>query len=152
MIVQKYANDSIVYNFYFNYETGKLLFKELIVSGYDYMDGCQWSVVDEYKLVEEYYVKKYIFFTKRQFHIHRIAGHLISDNIEYARIKFLYHFLKVFNFKPSLNISKPLLKLHNIAFKMYNEIMESNPEMILQAVEDRLASETRMDSYWKHNE
>ena len=150
MITQKYANDSTVYNFYFNYETGKLLFKELIVSGYDYMDGCQWSIVDEYKLVEEYYIKKYIFFTKRQFYIHRIAGHLISDNIEFARIKFLYHFLKVFNFKPSANISTPLLKLHEVALNLYNELIEYSPELILQAVEDRLATENRMDSYWRY--
>ena len=150
MIFQKYAKDTVVYNFYFDYESAKLLYKKMMVTNYDYMDGCQFFIIDEYTLIEEYFVKKYFFLTKKMYYIHRIPGHMISDNIEYAKIKFLYHFLKTFNFKQPENVSKPLYRLHTIACEIYNEILENFPETVLRATEDKITTNENYHTYWRY--
>lgn len=146
---QKYPVNSLVYSFYFDFKSGELLYKKLIVSGYSYLDKCCSHVIDEYLCIEESTKTKYLFFNKKIFIIHHIHSHLLSDKIEFSKIKFLYHFLTSFNFEDSANISNELFVMYNRAKIEYSRIFNESPEMILQALTDKITSYDHFNNFWR---
>ncbi len=145
---QKYPTGSTVYNFYFDYDTSELVHKELIVSGYDYMDGCQWSVIDEYRLEEHFYKPKFYFFKTKCVYVYKICGHLISDKPEYAKTKFLHNFLNTFT--PYERIPANILKMYETAKEEYNKILDTNPEYLFKAITKKMAENTQLQDLWRY--
>lgn len=148
----QYLNNNPVYSFYFNWNTGKLSYKKLSVVGYDYTDGFQLDILDEYKLIEEQQKRRFIFFKKKKtFHLYRIKSHLISDDKEYAKIKFLYHFLKTFNNYERDNISYKVKHMILNAKILYDKIVEKKPDLILKAITDKISTDSVFASeYWRY--
>lgn len=145
---QKYSKDSLVYTYYFDWETTELVYKELFVANYEYMDGPQWNIIDEYKLIEFIATTKWWVFKTLKPHIHRIKGHLISDDLEYARAKFLYHFLQSYKDIKKDFVSPELVRMVDIALPLYNEMVEIYPDVVYRAITEKL-SEDGSDSFWR---
>lgn len=144
---QKYQINTKVYNFSFEYDTGKLVCKELFVVGYEYMDGLQYEIIDEYRLIEEYTIKKYFIFKKKKFACHRLKSHIISDDKECAKIKFLHYFLKEFKHIALHDYNNKIGNFIKSAKILYNEVLTNNPEKILIAVSGKI-SKNDVVQFW----
>lgn len=146
--MKEYPSGTIVYTYYFDYETHELICKELKVVRYDYLDGCQWNVIDEYTLEEEIVETKYYFFKKKKSIKHTAVGHLISDNKDKAKLRFLHNFLQTFICESERTPEK-LIKLNKLAKSYYNEMVENKPEIVLTGLTEKLISDNRIQYYWR---
>ena len=147
MFEQKFKKDSKVFVFYFDRDTAELKYREAIVSSYDYMDGPQWNVVDEYTLYEFRIIKKWFFFKKTLTYKFKTQGHIISDDINISKAKFLHYFLKKFSFTDNHTISTELSKMIYVANSLYNELLENEPHLILKAINDKLSEDDNI-CFW----
>lgn len=146
-MVKEYQKGTRVYTYYFDYDTNELICKELVVLRYDYLDGCQWSIIDEYTLEEEIIEKKYYFFKKKKAVKHTIVGHLISDNREKAKLRFLHNFLTTF--VVGERTPDKIIALNKIAKMYYEEMIETNPEIVLSGLTEKLVSDNKVQYYWR---
>lgn len=147
----KYPQDSIVYSYYFDWETAELKHDTLIVYNYEYLDGMQWNVVDEYTCYKECEVPHLKFFKKKKQSLVRLPGLLISDDPIVAKIKLLNQCVERFGYVSEQD--KPYLepKLVKIAKKAKSELKtlsEQYPEKFLKAINNIAIDET-IPCLWK---
>ena len=146
---QEYPKGTTVYTFYFDYDTSELICKELKVASYDYLDGCQWNIIDEYRLDEEIIETKYYFFKKKKIITHTVIGHLLSDNVDKAKVRFLHNFLTTFTIHNPSKTPERLIKLVALAKTYYNEMVENKPEIVLTGITEKLVPNNRIQYYWR---
>lgn len=128
----EYKLNDIVYYWGFVYETGELKYETCKVNQYDYLDGAQWNVIDEYILTTTYESTKWGFIKTKDRRRFRMPGHLISHDIILAKITFLFHFLNAFSYPSSLR-SDERQRMISVAEKEYQHYIKEFPELILKA-------------------
>ena len=148
MIDAQYTNDTTVYNFYFDWNSNELKYKTLVVVGFNYVEeNNTWNVIDEYTLIEEYVEKKFFLFKKKKFKTHKIKSHLISDNIQFAKVKFLYYFINTFNDLDFEYCATNIKAMMITANKLYNDLIENNPDIIFRAMTAKISDDNVI--YWR---
>ncbi len=134
---RKYKNDTTVYNWYFDLHTAELKCQELIVYRWDYMDGMQWQVVDEYQLLQEYTIPYFKFWKQKKTNIIRRPGYLISSDKTYAKLLLLSEMVKSFGYLMEDKIvptcSEGTMKAVTIAQREYQTIADLYPELIVKS-------------------
>ena len=80
-------------------------------------------------------------------HKFRAQGHIISDDINISKAKFLHYFLKRFSFTDNHTISAELSKMIYVANSLYNELLENEPQLILKAINDKLSEDDNI-CFW----
>lgn len=133
----RYKRDDKVYVWCFSLETGKLIYDSYTIGYYEYMDGPQWNIVDEYILTKSYTKTKWGFIKSTDTITIRRPGHIISHDITLAKLSFLYHFLDLYNFKPNVH-SDEMIKMIEIAKEEYNYYMINFPELIIKASKPKI--------------
>ncbi len=132
-----YKEKEIVYFWGFVYETAELKYDSCQVVRYDYLDGAQWTIIDEYLLSKKYIETKWGFIKTEKSNMLRMPGHLISNDIILAKLTFLYHFLEAFHYPSSLR-SDEMHRMVNNAKNEYNYYIEKFPELIIKAAKPKL--------------
>jgi hypothetical protein len=149
---QIYENDSIVFAYYFDWDTITLNYDTLTVIGYDYTDGVYNNIIDEYRLLREYTITKYIFFKKIKFDFHRITGCILSNDKQLAKAKFLFKFLTFMKIDDTdMQNMSTLTKMILSAKSEYNSLIDEYPEILLKILDDDKVDEFNIKYvYWRY--
>ncbi|RLC44457.1 MAG: hypothetical protein DRH57_09160, partial [Candidatus Cloacimonadota bacterium] len=143
---QKHKNDTKVFNWYFDLDTSELKCRDLTVSRWDYMDGMQWEVIDEYQLIKETTVPYFKFFSRVEKSNVRLPGYLISSNRLYAKLLLLDSMIKSFGYMllaDSLSLCSRTTYINvSKAEKEYQLMIEEYPELIVKDLGEYKPEET----------
>jgi hypothetical protein len=146
---QKFKLDEKVYTHFYDYETHEILCEEYQVWRYDYMDGMQWNVIDEYQLMAFDTVRKYIFFkTKKRRFLNR-PSHLIHKDKEISRTLLIMCVLDKFNFDDEKFVSIELKRIVHHARKEYKKIESEKPELLLKVSSIPVLTEENNYTLWR---
>ena len=151
---QKYISNDIVYSWYFDLHTSELTCRELTVFRWDYMDGMQWKVVDEYQLVHEYKVPWMKFLTKTKKEFIRRPGYLISNDRTYAKLLVVDEMVKSFgyllekDYKGYDCASEATYKASSKAKEELSELSEKYPELVVKLFGEFRPDETNSGWLW----
>jgi len=149
---QKYETDSTVYNWYFDIDTSDLKCQELKVFRWNYMDGMQWQVMDEYMLVQETFVQYFKFFRKKKTNFLRKPGYLISSDKRYAKILLVTEMLKGFGYilekDSNHTCSDGTHKAVITAKAEYDRLSEEYPELIVKSFGEFKPEENNSGWLW----
>lgn len=150
---QKYQKDDIVYSYYFDWKTSELKFDTLIVYNYEYLDGMQWNIIDEYALYKVYEIPYFKFWKKKKQKLIRLPGLLISDDNIVAKIKLLHHLLNSFGYildsdSRSYSTEKNLLNIVENAKKELDTLSYKYPEKFFKAI-NFIPVDKNNYTYWR---
>ncbi len=149
---RKYKNDTVVYNWFFDLHTAELKCQELIVYRWDYMDGMQWEVVDEYQLLQEYTIPYFKFWKKKKTNIIRLPGYLISSNKTYAKLMLMSEMVKSFGYlledKIVPTCNDDTMKAIIIAQQEYQTMCDLYPELIVKSFGEFKPEGKNSGRYW----
>ena len=150
---QKYPKDTEVYTFYYDWNTAELNSELLTVYGYEYMDGMQWNVTDEYTLFKEYFIPFFKFFKKKKTTFVRLPGILINPDKVVAEIKFHHYVLERFGHDEEKHRAyDPKTKLIDVIVnskKKLNILTEKYPEKVIKAFGDVIKPDEDNFNIWR---
>lgn len=151
-MTRKYKNDTTVFNWFFDLGTAELKCQELTVYSWEYMDGMQWHVVDEYQLLQEYYIPFFKFFKKKKTNIIRRPGYLISSDKNYAKMMLVAEMVKGFGYILERDLeytcSDGTRKAIITAQKEYEIMSEEYPELVVKSFGEFRPDESNSGWLW----
>lgn len=133
MIKQEFETGTKVFKFYIDKETSTLRYRYLPISFYDYMDGMQWVVIDEYTLIEYTFKRKFFFFKETKQRRYNYPATLIDPDYLTAKAKFLYQYFMYYGGKVDFDVlveDDP--KLYSVIRKHYDDLLIDYPELMLK--------------------
>jgi len=149
---QIYENDSTVYSYFFDWDTTELKYEKLTVYNYEYLDGMQWNIVDQYMMHLEYTETYWKFFKKKRQKTVRLPGLLISNDKIIAKIKLfqftLEHFGYVIKNDRDYNPEPNLINVVSWVRDEMNKLLGDCPEKCLQAI-DNIVPDEKNYSIWR---
>jgi len=150
---QKHKNGTKVFNWYYDLDTTELKVQELVVSRWDYLDGMQWDVIDEYILIKETKEPYFKFFKKSVKKQIRLPGYLVSPDKMYAKVMLVDQMLKSFGYmldESSLHLcSKGTYTNVQNAKEEYKSLVEYYPELIVKVHGEFKPERTNSGWMWR---
>jgi len=149
---QKHKNGSTVFNWYFDLDSSELKCQYLTITRWDYMDGMQWEVIDEYELFNEVKEPYFKFFKKLVKHRVRLPGYLISPNKLYAKLLFVDSMVKSFGYMLSQDTVSLCSQTTYIsvskAANEYRLMIEEYPELVVKVLGEFKPEKTNSGWIW----
>ncbi len=150
--MRRFKKNEIVYNWHYTHLTSELKCSEIVVDYYEYMDGMQWNVVDEYRCHREYHIPYWKIFKKTEREHYRVPGHLLHKDKLVAKIIILQRMLEGFGYILTTNYtgySENLIPILKDAISELEELQITYPEKVLQAQVAVYADEKNSGSLWR---